>query len=211
MPAAKTRTPRSPGAKAAAGKAARKPAARDAIVLLKADHAEVKKMHRQYEKLVDDGADASSRGALASEICHALTAHATAEEELFYPAARQALADDTMLDHADVEHACAKSLISQIEAMHPDDSHFDAKVVVLCEYVAHHVKEEETQLFPACRKAGTMDLKALGASIVARKAEVMAALLSGSPAAPQPGHPPEYPIRDPKASAGSPNAAAARR
>jgi len=154
---------------------------RDAIVLLKADHAEVKKMYRQYEKLVDAEADAVTRGALASQICHALTAHATAEEELFYPAAREALTDEDMVDHADVEHACAKDLIAQIEAMDPDDSHYDAKVIVLCEYVAHHVKEEETELFPACRSSRKMNLKDLGARIAQRKAEVLAALQADHP------------------------------
>lgn len=168
MPTASTKSAsRSPAAKTPS---------RDAIVLLKADHAEVKKMYRQYEKLVDSEADAAARGALATQICHALTAHATAEEELFYPAARDALTDDEMVDHADVEHACAKELIGQIEAMHPDDSHYDAKVVVLCEYVAHHVKEEETELFPACRSSRKMDLKGLGAKIAERKAQLLTTL-----------------------------------
>jgi Hemerythrin HHE cation binding domain len=162
-------------------RAAAAPRARDAIVLLKADHAEVKKMHRQYKKLADAGADAASRGALAIQLCHALTAHATAEEELFYPAAREALEEQDLVDHADVEHACAKDLIGQIEAMQPDDSHYDAKVLVLFEYVDHHVKEEEGELFPACREAGTMDLKALGAAIAERKAAILADLKATHP------------------------------
>lgn len=166
-----------------ARKTATRTPSRDAIVLLKADHAEVKKMYKEYEKLVDGEADAATRGALATRICHALTAHATAEEELFYPAAREALTDEEMVDHADVEHACAKELITQIEGMHPDDSHYDAKVVVLCEYVAHHVKEEENELFPACRSSRKMDLKDLGARIAERKAELLATL-----AAEHPGH-----------------------
>ena len=146
----------------------------DAITLLKADHADVKKLYRRYEKLAQAAADADTRGALAMEICHALTAHATAEEELFYPAAREALSDQDLLDHADVEHASAKDLIAQIEGMHADDSHFDAKVMVLCEYVLHHVKEEEGELFPACRRSRKMALKPLGAAIAARKAELLA-------------------------------------
>lgn len=175
---------RTSSGRAASGKAASAAPgarARDAIVLLKADHAEVKKMHRRYQKLVDARADAASRGALATQLCHALTAHATAEEELFYPAAREALDDQDMVDHADVEHACAKDLIGQIEAMQPDDSHYDAKVLVLFEYVDHHVKEEEGELFPACREAGTMDLKALGAAIAERKAALLADLQATHP------------------------------
>lgn len=164
--------------KTPATRAAARP--RDAIALLKADHAEVKKMHRQYEKLADENASAARRGALATKICQALTAHATAEEEIFYPAARAVLDEQDLVDHADVEHASAKDLIAQIAAMDPKDSHYDAKVLVLCEYVAHHVKEEEKELFPACRRTRALDLKQLGAEIAARKAEVLAQLKARS-------------------------------
>ena len=173
-PNAKTVTSKTAGKTASSPR--RTAPAGDAITLLKADHAEVKKLYRRYEKLAQAQADADSRGALAMQICHALTAHATAEEELFYPAAREALSDQDLLDHADVEHASAKDLIAQIEGMHADDSHFDAKVMVLCEYVVHHVKEEEGELFPACRRSRKMALKPLGAAIAARKAEVLSEL-----------------------------------
>ena len=43
--------------------------------------------------------------------------HATIEEEIFYPAARVVLDDEALVDEADVEHACAKDLIAQIEGM----------------------------------------------------------------------------------------------
>ena len=143
---------------------------RDAIDLLKADHADLKKMYRQYKKLVDQKADAEVRGDLAAQICHALTLHATVEEEIFYPAARAAIDDENVMDHADVEHASAKDLIAQIEAIQADDSHYDAKVCVLCEYVEHHAKEEEEEMFPKVRRK--LDLKELGQQISARKAEL---------------------------------------
>lgn len=146
----------------------------DAFELLKADHREVEKMHRQYEKLVDADAPADEREALARRICTALTIHATVEEELFYPPVRDAIDEQDIMDHADVEHASAKDLIAQVEAMDPDDSHYDAKVTVLCEYVAHHVKEEEEEMFPKARKAKDIDFDALGAEMAARKAELQA-------------------------------------
>jgi hemerythrin superfamily protein len=145
----------------------------DATALLQRDHAEVKKLFKQYEKLADAEADGAERGELAAQICAMLTVHATIEEEIFYPAARAAEVDADLLDEADVEHASAKDLISQIESMSPDDELYDAKVSVLGEYIDHHVQEEEGEMFPKCRKS-EMDLAALAEALAERKSELMA-------------------------------------
>ena len=146
----------------------------DAIVLLSADHKEVDALFKEYEKLCKADADDGEKGLLAAQICAMLTVHATIEEELFYPAARAALEDDgqDLLDEAVVEHASAKDLIAQIEDANPGDELFDAKVQVLGEYIRHHVKEEETELFPKVKKAKA-DLVALGAALAARKEELV--------------------------------------
>ena len=145
----------------------------DAIDLLMTDHREVKALFKEYDKLVKADADAGEKQVVAAQICVMLTAHATAEEELFYPRAREVLGDDEdLVDEADVEHASAKELIAQIEAGSPDDPLYDAKVKVLGEYIDHHVKEEEGEMFPKVRKAD-LDLDALGEEIAARKAELM--------------------------------------
>ena len=150
----------------------RKPA-RDAVALLKADHADVKKCFKDYEKLVKKGAGARERQALAAEICKMLTVHAQIEEEIFYPASRELLGDDAdLVDEADVEHASAKELIAQIEDGSAEDMHFNARVKVLAEYIDHHVKEEQDELFPEVKAAG-MDTKAIGQALAARKAELM--------------------------------------
>ena len=86
-------------------------------------------------------------------ICAELTAHATAEEEIFYPAARAAIDKVELIDEADIEHASAKDLIAQIEGSSPSDGHYDAKVKVLGEYIDHHVQEEEGEIFPKVRRA----------------------------------------------------------
>jgi hemerythrin superfamily protein len=146
----------------------------DAIKLLTADHKEVKALFKEYEKLVKDEAEDEEKQALAEQICMMLTVHATTEEELFYPAAREALGEDEdLVDEADVEHATAKELIAQIQGSSPDDPHYDAKVKVLGEYIDHHVKEEEGEMFPKVKKAG-LDTAALGAEIALRKEELMA-------------------------------------
>jgi hemerythrin superfamily protein len=148
-------------------------AAPDAIDLLIADHREVKSLFQAYDKLVKADGDVGEKQAIALQICVMLTAHATAEEELFYPAARDVLGDDEdLVDEADVEHASAKELIAQIEASSPDDDHYDAKVKVLGEYIDHHVKEEEGEMFPKVRKSD-LDLDALAEAIAERKAELM--------------------------------------
>lgn len=148
---------------------AKKPS--DAIALLKADHKEVDAMFKAFEKTDDD----AKKQELANNICLALTVHAQIEEEIFYPAAYEALDEDgdDLLDEAEVEHASCKALIAEIEAMSVGEPLFDAKVKVLGEYIKHHVEEEETELFPECRDA-KMDLKALGEQLAMRKQELMA-------------------------------------
>lgn len=140
----------------------------DAIKLLKDDHREVKGYFKQYESLEDE----AEKQALADRICLALTVHAQIEEEIYYPATREAIDDDDLLDEAEVEHASAKQLIAEIQAMKVGDRLFDAKVTVLGEYVDHHVEEEEKEMFPESRDSD-LDLKALGVQLAERKAELM--------------------------------------
>ena len=177
-PAGKTAAKKAPAKKAAAKKAVAAKAAAgsaDAIALLTADHAEVDRLFERYERLAEADAAADERETLARQICSLLTVHAAIEEEIFYPAAREACDEDDLLDEAEVEHASAKDLIAQIEEMDADDDLYDAKVKVLGEYVRHHVQEEETEMFPQCRSA-KMDLQALGARLAARKQELKSGL-----------------------------------
>jgi hemerythrin superfamily protein len=146
----------------------------DAIKLLKADHKEVSGLVEKYE---NGRLSKERKVALAKQICMALTVHAQIEEEIFYPAAREAVrSGEDLLDEAEVEHGSIKELVSAIENASPDDDElFDARVKVLGEYVKHHVKEEENQLFPKIRKSD-MDLEEVGGQLAARKEELMRAL-----------------------------------
>lgn len=143
----------------------------DAIRLLVQDHRDVHALFEEYQSLAEDEADGAERKALAEKICGMLIAHTTIEEEIFYPAARESLSDEDLLDEATVEHASAKDLITQIQTMSPDEPLYDAKVKVLGEYVDHHVSEEEGEMFPKCKRA-KMDLVGLGERLSARKAEL---------------------------------------
>lgn len=149
-----------------------KPAnAPDAITLLKSDHREVEGWFEDFEN-TNSGA---KKAKLARQICTALKVHTQIEEEIFYPACREAGIEDDMMDEADIEHDSAKKLIAEIEAGKPGDDHYDARVKVLSEMIKHHVKEEEQRdgMFAKAKKAD-LDLDALGAKMQARKEKLMA-------------------------------------
>jgi len=144
----------------------------DAITLLMKDHREVEALFKKFEEAKDDN---SEKADIVAQICDALSDHAAIEEEIFYPAAREALSEkgEDLLDEAEVEHASIKSLVEQLEEAEPDDELYDAKVKVLTEYVKHHVKEEEGEMFPKVKKTD-LDLGQLGAEMFERKTELMA-------------------------------------
>jgi len=148
----------------------------DACSLLDADHRNVKKLFKSYEELTASRAASASQKKrdLANEICMELTVHAQIEEEIFYPAVREAIKDTDLLDEAEVEHASAKDLIAQIQDATDVDDKFDAKVTVLGEYIDHHVKEERNEMFVKARAARNLDLVALRRQLEARKEELMA-------------------------------------
>ncbi|MES2483975.1 MAG: hemerythrin domain-containing protein [Pseudomonadota bacterium] len=149
---------------------------KDACDLLEADHRAVKKMFKEYDELTGSQARSAlaKKQELAQRICLALTVHAQIEEEIFYPAMRQAVRETDLLDEATVEHQTCKDLIQQIQDMSPSDDMFDAKVKVLGEYIDHHVKEERTEMFPKARAARKLDLIAMRGPLEARKDELMA-------------------------------------
>jgi len=145
----------------------------DAVDLLVADHLAADKCFKKYEKLADRKAPAAERQALAEKVCGMLKVHTRIEEEIFYPAAREAGIEEAMMDEAFIEHASAKDLIAQIESATPDSDYYDAKVKVLGDYVGHHVLEEHTEMFPKCRRS-RMDLADLARRMAARKKELQA-------------------------------------
>lgn len=167
MPAAKKTAAKKTAAKKTAVKTPAKLSRTDAVAILTADHKRVKKLFKAFDKMKEDGSTADKK-TLAAQICAELTLHADAEEQIFYPAVRNALNQDDMLNEAEVEHASAKDLIAQIESGDASDPRWSAKVTVLGEYIDHHVQEEENEMFPKTRKA-KMDLESLGKQIADMK------------------------------------------
>lgn len=145
------------------------PKTQDASTLLRADHKLVSGLFDEYEKTQST----SKKRQLVAQICTELTVHAQVEEEIFYPVVKKALKDKELILEAIVEHATLKELIAQIEGVELDGGMFDAKVKVLSEYVRHHVKEEQNEIFPKAISSG-LDMAELGARIAGRKAELLA-------------------------------------
>ena len=146
-------------------------APRDAIALLKQDHRAVERLFKEFESADDDQLQ-----AIAERVCQLLTVHAQIEEELLYPQAKEALEDEEgieLVNEANIEHQTAKDLIARVEAMTPEDETFKATMKVLSEYVKHHVKEEENELFPTLKKETELDLKEMGAQLFERKMSLM--------------------------------------
>lgn len=144
----------------------------DAIELLMQDHRKVQKVFKEFEKSRDE-MDDGEKGDMVRQCCMELKIHTRLEEEIFYPAARDGVEDETLLDEAEVEHASAKQLIDELEQMEPGEDLYDARFTVLGEYVNHHIKEEEHELFPEVKKA-KLDLDELGRRMMQMKEKLQA-------------------------------------
>lgn len=156
-----------PGSKS---QSSRKKSIRNAIQLLTADHEKVSKIFDQYKKLKSKGSN-EDKQALVQQACNELTVHAQIEEEIFYPAMREMQGAEDLLDEAEVEHMSIKTLVTELELMNPAEELYDAKFTVLAEYVTHHVKEEQRQIFPKAKKSG-IDLNQLGEELDHRRQEL---------------------------------------
>lgn len=143
----------------------------DALSILKKDHGKVQKIFQNFDKAEDE----ATRQKLVESACNELTIHTQVEEELFYPAARQVLSDGKLLDEASVEHESASQLIDKLQEMQPGQDKYEAIFTVLGEYVNHHIREEEDDLFPKVKKS-ELDLEALGQRIMERKEQLKAAV-----------------------------------
>lgn len=140
----------------------------DAIALLKADHRTVEDLFEKFEKAND-----AKKQSIALNICNELKIHTIIEEEIFYPALKGKIEEETYTE-AYVEHDAAKLLINDIMASSPEDGFYDAKVKVLSEEIKHHVHEEEARsegMFAQAREAG-LDMVALRDQMLARKLEL---------------------------------------
>lgn len=132
----------------------------DAIEFLTDQHRETEELFEQFEQ----SDDAQKRGELAKEIIQDLKLHTKLEEEIFYPAVRDAIGEmEDEVKEGLEEHHAVELLLKELESMDPGHDRFEAKMTVVKEQVEHHVEEEEESLFPEARKElGEERLEELG-------------------------------------------------
>jgi hemerythrin-like domain-containing protein len=142
----------------------------DAIVLLKNDHKEIRKLFTQFEKAGENAH--AAKGKLVDRMIELLTQHTYIENEVMYPRVRALLpeVEDDVLESYE-EHHVADVLVVELAAMKPDAERFTAKTTVLIENVRHHIEEEEQEWFPKVREGlGRTVLQDIGAEMIeARK------------------------------------------
>ncbi|GAB3882230.1 hemerythrin domain-containing protein [Kibdelosporangium lantanae] len=141
----------------------------DAIVLLKEDHKEIRRLFREFENTGERAK--ATKGRLVKKILEALTVHTYIENECMYPEVRRLMpeVEDDVLESYE-EHHVADVLCMELATMGPDDERFTAKVTVLIENVSHHMDEEESEWFPKVRAGvGRKQLQDMGARMLEMK------------------------------------------
>jgi hypothetical protein len=143
----------------------------DAIALLTREHGHINGLFREYQRIKHAPDSDDLKAELVKRICDDLAVHTRIEEEIFYPAARLAIADDDLIDEAEVEHAGTKGLIARLESLWPGEHHYDACVTILGRYFSDHVKEEQDRIFSKVRQS-ELNLRELGLKMARLRAEL---------------------------------------
>jgi hemerythrin superfamily protein len=143
----------------------------DAINLLKTDHRKVDKLFEQLEK------GEGNRERLFTELATELTVHAEIEEQLFYPAVKDAEPTRDLVLESYEEHKQMKMVLSDLASADKKTPEWKAGLKVLMEDVQHHVGEEEKELFPKVSKLlSKPQLEELGTRMEALKMKQLAAV-----------------------------------
>lgn len=137
------------------------------IGMLKEDHEKVKGLFEEFEQ-----ADGREKADIAKTAIQELEVHAELEEKLIYPAIREEIDEDEMMNEAIEEHHVVKLLIAELKKLKASDERFEAKFSVLSEMVKHHVEEEEGEMFPKAERAD-LDWEDLEARVTKRKEQLL--------------------------------------
>src|SRR5436853_2749628 len=150
----------------------------DAFELLKKDHEKVSGIFEKLDSTTERGV--KTREELFTQLKQELDIHAQIEEQIFYPAIKEARETHEITLEAYEEHAVVKQLLSELEKLSKDDETWGAKLTVLKENVEHHVEEEEGEMFPSAKKVlSSEQIEALGTRMEAAKKEEKKAMTAG--------------------------------
>jgi hemerythrin-like domain-containing protein len=150
----------------------------DAFELLKKDHEKVSGIFEKLEPTTERAL--KTREELFTQLKNELDVHAKIEEQIFYPAIREARETHEITLEAYEEHAVVKRLLAELEKLPKDDETWGAKLTVLKENVEHHVEEEEGEMFTGARKVlSSEQIEELGARMEAAKKEEKKAMAAG--------------------------------
>jgi len=157
----------------------------DAISLLKNDHKEVKGLLKELVSAAEEGG--SEAEELLQQIESEIKAHTTIEEEIFYPAFKDALEseeDEHIYFEALEEHHVVDMVMPEIKDTGTSAEEFAAKCKVLKDLIEHHAEEEEEQMLPKAQKLIDKDeLLMLGERMMERKQEILGDIGTGRKAA----------------------------
>jgi hemerythrin superfamily protein len=137
--------------------------------MLREDHKKVKGLFEEFEQATD----AKAKQRIVETALTELDVHSTLEEELIYPAIRAEIDDEDLMDEALEEHHVVHALIGELKKMKASDERYDAKFTVLAENVRHHIKEEESEMFPKAEDC-EIDWEALCSQVMKRKEQLTA-------------------------------------
>ena len=139
----------------------------NAVQMIRQDHRKVEGLFKKFARAKNNEA----KKRIADQVTQELEVHTTLEEEIFYPAVRNELGDEEMIDEANKEHRQAKEIIQELKTMDSEDDHLEEKFAELVECIKHHVEEEENEMLPKAKESA-MDLTNYGKQMSERKAEL---------------------------------------
>ena len=137
------------------------------VDMLKEDHNKVKDLFEQFES-----AEGRERSQIAATAIQELEIHAALEEKLIYPAIREEIDEDDMMNEAVEEHHVVHVLIKELKKLKPNDPKFQAKFKVLGELVKHHIEEEEDEILPKAEESD-IDWQTLEEKVMKQKETLM--------------------------------------
>jgi iron-sulfur cluster repair protein YtfE (RIC family) len=138
----------------------------DVTRMLEADHREVEDLFAQIEK-----AEGAERQPLVDKLATSLLAHMQLEEAVVYPAMKPVTGDEAV-EEANTEHELGRKTLQEMVRLAPDDPGFGAALDATRAGIAHHVEEEETEVFPELRKDGATVLQEIATPFMAKRLEL---------------------------------------